>query len=392
MTVHATSLSVYRGQSRSGDGEGPGQAILRGEQYLHVDRELYESELLDAIRSWMTLDSDPLDHQRLNDRLESWSLFSLRDYLFVVRLVSAGRYDQRAAYFSHARVWKRSSLPRTFDPGLNLGRETAFAQPWRDQDAVPPEALETLSSLVRPQQIKEEAETASLFLAHLFQTMTQQSALIITAPVAEFASGSALHALVSFARGGLPAEVRDPCRIRVYSRIPDKFLRHLGTHLLVVPEPAAADAVAARSSATLLDRRGNKVMGKDLDPRFLDYARWVVERATALPDGLAQFSARYAFRPHEFAPGESARASVQITYNVASALTAGEHKALMTYLPSAATAFGPGLDWNRFIADDAWQQFPRELLLDRLLSSSDAAAEGERELLRTIAAKASRLG
>src|SRR6185436_85611 len=163
------SLSVYRGQSRSGEGEGPDRAVLHGEQYLQVSPALYNAELLDAIRPWMTLDSDPADHQRLNDHLEAWSLFTAGEYLFVVRLVSAGTYDRRAAYFAHGRAWNAKRLSPVFDAGLYLGCADAFDQPWRD--APPASPAPDDAAPLWPEQVKAEPETAARFLGHLFQAM-----------------------------------------------------------------------------------------------------------------------------------------------------------------------------------------------------------------------------
>jgi hypothetical protein len=387
-SVQTSSLSVYRGQSRAGQGEGPGKTILHGEQYMRVDPELYRAELLDTIRPWMTLDSDPADHQRLNDNLEAWSLFPAGDYLFVVQLVSAGTYDRRAAYFAHGRAWKARDLSPGVDPGLHLGRSEAFDPPWRD-DAPAARAPETIPILVRPEQVSAEQKTATLFLGHLLQALAGSQPLIIAAPVAEFASRSPLHALVSFCRAGLPAALRRECRIRVYSRFPDLFLRHLNANLLVIPEDAATAALTARPGATLLDRQGRKLAGKDLSVAAEAYAAAVVERAIGIPEGLPHFSERLGDRTPDD-PRE-----IQITYNVAFAMSgATERRAelLQRYLPRAAEKLGPGLNWNRLIRPAEWGRFPSDALLDQLLMASAEQSEARRELTSALEDGVSRLG
>lgn len=393
--AQAAPLSVYRGQSRTGVGEGPERTVQHGEQYLWVDSSLYKSEVLDAIRPWMTLDSDPADHQRVNDQLEGWSLFTAVDHLFVVRLASAGTYDRRAAYFAHARAWNIKTLPAGTDPGLYLGRTDAFDQPWLDASRAGSASADSVA--LWPEQVKAEPETAARFLGHLFQTLADNNGnpLIVAAPVSAFVSRGALHGLVCFTRGGLPAKFRQICRIRIYSRMPELFVRHLGANFVVVPEEAASAALTARPTATLLDRQGQKIAGKELDARALDYAAGVVERALAIPDGLPLFSERFQRRtPPAALPSSADTRTIQITYNVAFALGGPLERrgdVIQKYLPRAAAKLGPGLDWNRLIGD-AWPHFPRHALLDELLTDSRDLSEGRLEFLRAVEEGAARLG
>lgn len=388
LVAQPASLSVYRGQSRTGQGEGPGKTVLHGEQYMRVDPPLFHPDLLDAIRPWMTLDSDPADHQRLNDQLEGWSLFPAGEYLFVVRLVSAGVYDRRAAYFAHGRAWKRDALTFGFDAGLHLGRSDAFDSPWREERPAAA-SFEDVPAVVRIEQIAGESQTAARFLGHLMQALTESYQLIIAAPVADFASRGALHALIGMSRAALPAALQRGCRIRVYSRFPELFLRHLGANLVVVPEEAASDALTARPTATLIDRQGRKISGKEVGERMLSYATAVIERAIAIPEGLPFFSARM-----RDGFGGDARA-VQITYNLAFAFAGSDERkteVLRRYLPRAAEKLGPGLPWSDLIGREEWSGFPREALLDELLTDPGTLSEGRRELLRAAENGASHLG
>jgi len=396
--VHSApnSLSVYRGQSRRGIGEGPEAPVAQGEQYLAASPALAkDADLLEAIRPWMSLDSDPEDHRRLSDRLEAWSCFRYRDLRFVVRLVSAGVYDRRAAYFSHGRTWPVEAGDPGFDPGLLLGRSEAFESPWRDDDPgqrVP----EPFPALVRPDQIAAEPETAKLFLAHFLQSCARQRPLIVACPVAEFAAGAPLHALVSLARGALPADFRSQSRIRVYTRTPELFLREPGAALIVVPDEIAGRALGARREATLIDRRGKALAGETLQATALAYAEAVIERVLRIPDGLTLFTER--LRDHRSRPGlpdEREVRAIQVTYNLAVALAGSPEERgdlLRSYLPRIANKLGTDLDWPRLITPEDWQAFPRETVLELLLMDSQSLSGGFRELHKAVEQSALRLG
>lgn len=392
------SLSVYRGQSRRGIGEGPGKPISHGEQYLAVSQSLAsDGDLLDAIRHWMTLDSDPADHQRLQDRLESWSCFNVRNFRCVVRLVPAGIYDRRAAYFAHGRAWTLDQLEAGCDPGLHLGRSEEFEQPWRDDDPGKHVDKEPFPELVRPRQIAEEAQTAARFLAHLYQSCARSRPLIIAAPVSAFEAGSSLHALVSFARGALPRELRDRCSVRVYTRTPDLFLGQLKARLVVVPEDVAGNALAVRRDASLLDREGNPLAGGAPEAAALAYAEAVVERAVKIPEGLPLFSERFQARHvRNGLPDTEDVRTIQITYNLAVALAGTDEERsdfLRGYLPRVAQKLGPGVSWGRLIEPAEWSTFPQNAVLDLILRDcSEEQHAPVRELQRAAEEAAARLG
>jgi len=388
------SLSVYRGQSRRGIGEGPGSSTAHGEQYLGATPPLdQDSGLLEAIRPWMTLDSDPADHQRLNDRLEAWSLFCHRDRQFVVRLVSAGAYDSRAGYFSHGRSWPLDAGPG-IDPGLCLGRSEAFENPWRDDD--PGRRVdEPVPPFFRPERIAAEPERAAQLLAHLLQCGAHRRPLIIAAPVAEFAAGTPLPGLLSFARGALPADLRKECRVRIYTHTPELFLRTLGANLVVVPEELAGQALKVRREATLVDRQGKLLAGEPLEPVALSYAEAVIERALRIPDGLTAFGERFRDRRSRAGmPEEGDVRAIQVTYNLAVALagSAAERGDLLrSYLPRIAQKLGPEVNWKRLIVPEEWRAFPRESILDLLLLDSAALSPGARSLQKAVESSAAQL-
>lgn len=392
------SLSVYRGQSRRGIGEGPGKPIAHGEQYLAVSQKLaLDGDLLGAIRHWMTLDSDPADHQRLQDRLESWSCFGVRNFRYVVRLTPAGNYDRRAAYFSHGRVWSLDQLDAGCDPGLHLGRSEMFEQPWRDDDQGQRVAKELFPELVRPRQIADETQTAARFLAHLYQSCLRSRPLIIAAPISAFEAGSSLHALVSFARGALPRDLRDRCDVRIYTRTPDLFLGQLKARLVVVPEDVAGSALGVRRDASLLDREGNPLAGGVPELAALAYADAVLERAIKIPEGLALFSRRFQSRRsgNGLPDAEDVR-TVQITYNLGVALAGTDEERsdfLRGYLPKIAQKLGPGVSWERLLEPAEWRTFPQSAVFDLILRDcSEEQHAPVRELQKAAEDAAARLG
>ena len=377
-------------------GEGPGAPVAHGEQYLGAQGALErDGELLAAIRPWMTLDSEPADHLRLEDRLEGWSCFGYRNLQLVARLTSAGYFDRRAAYFTHGRAWQLDGLARGVDPGLHLGRSEAFEAPWRDDDAGE-RVAEPAPALVRPEQIAAEPSVAALFLGHYLQALVGRYPLIIAVPVSDFLAGAPVHALVSFSRGALPADLRINARIRIYSRLPELFLKHLQANLVVVPEEVAGDALGVRRGATLLDRQGVKRAGRDLEPAALAYSEAVVERAIRIPEGLAWFSERFGERRAKPGlPAEREVRTVQIAYNLAYALSGSEGQRadlLRSYLPKAAQRYGPGCDWQFLLDREEWRAFPREALLDLVLLDSAALDPGTRELQVAVEAAVAGFG
>jgi hypothetical protein len=378
--IPPVSLSVYRGLSSKGIGQGPGRPVTRGEQYLEASPQLArDADLLDAIRPWMTLDSDPADHKKLNDRLEAWSCFVQGNLQFVVRLVSAGTFGPRAAYFAHGRAWPLDAGPG-FDPGLHIGRSEAFESPWRDDNPGQrvPEPAPALSGV---DQIKAEPDAAALFLAHLLQSCVRRRPLVVLAPLSDFAMGAPLHSLLSFARGALPADLRQECRVRIYTRIPDSFLRSPGAALIAMPDDMQERVQSVRRDARIIDRQGRALSGEPLEAVALGYGRAVVERAVRIPAGLTRFGER--FRYTGGLPGERDVRAIQITYNLAVAL-AGPAEDLgglvQSYLPQIAHKLGPEVDWQQLITVEEWRAFPLEPVLDLLLMDSRELSPGMREL------------
>lgn len=308
------SLSVYRGQSRSGIGEGPVHPIAQGEQYLDADAPLAnDGALLESLRPWLTLDGSPRDREALGERLEGWSIVDVGDRLFVARLTAAGTYDQRPAYFAHGRAWPVDAVGAAFDPGLHLGDARGFDAPWRERTQRP----QPVEEVPGPPTLREP-ETAAFLLAHLYEARVHRRPVVMAVPLTEFAAGGGLAPLVAFARAALPLALKRTARIRVYTRLADLYLRHLGVQLIVVPEDEATTALAARREATLLDRSARRVDGRTADGGAQDYAVQVVEMYQKFPGALVRFSARSVGLPWgERLPTPAEAAGIRFAYTVA---------------------------------------------------------------------------
>jgi len=363
------SLSLYRGQSRRGIGEGPGRPILQGEQYLAADGELGQNgALLANLVPWMTLDSDPMDHRRLGEQLEGWSCLAQNDFLFVVRLVSAGTFDSRAAYFAHARAWPLRELDWSGDPGALLGRSAAFEGPW--QDGIPGHRSPAPTPAVpRPEQVLAEAAVAETLLAHLYQACLDSRPVIVAVPLEHFCPDSPLAALASFARAALPGPLKVGARLRLYSRFPEVFLRQPGAHLLAVPEETASEALRSHPQAVLLDRDGRRHAGPQPGNAIRHYAALMVRLLDRGSAGVLPTSA--AFTPgRDRLPTAGALAALPARYLLGQARSLGE-EGLLRFLEKdlpllAREASSQPLPWGEILRPEEIAALP-DRILGRLL-------------------------
>ncbi|HBL29422.1 MAG TPA: hypothetical protein DD490_21530, partial [Acidobacteria bacterium] len=391
MSTAPASLSVYRGQQalRGRIGEGGGRLVAQGEQYLDAEPPLdRDADLLDAIRPWMSLDSDPVDHQVLADRLEAWSFFTCGDRQLVARLVSAGIYDRRAAYFAHGRLWPLPAGPG-IDPGLHVGRSEAFEAPWRDDGPRRP-VPEPAPAFLGVEPIKAEPEAASLFLGHLLQSAVRGRPLAVLAPLSDFAVGAPFHKLLSFARGSLPADLRQTTRVRIYTRTPELFLRDSGPALIAVPADMEERVKSFRRDALLIDRQGRALSGEPPDPAALEYARAVVRRAAKTPRSLTRFGERFRDRHPRAAgelPGPRDVLAVPIIYNLADALAGSSEDRtgfVVDFLPQIGPKLGAVVDWQQLLSGEEWRTFPLDPVLELLLQDSQGMPPGMQEIQKAI--------
>ncbi len=282
------SLALFRGQSRHGIGEGPGRPVADGEQYLAAEGPLADdTELLETLRDWMTLDAVTSDHRLLGKDLEAWSCLVTHGFTWVVRLCAAGVFDRRPAYFAHARA-----LPVSPDPGFLLGRSEAFEQPWsegrREEVRIPSPPAPRWA-----EAIAAEPEVATRWLASLYAALATRRSLLVAVPMATFVTGGPIPSLAGFARAALPPLLRATARIRIFTRQPAAFLRQ-GANLLVVPEEVAVQALSHAREALLLDRDGVLRSGPRLSTEVQSYAAAAVELALTNPEALLPFVERHA--------------------------------------------------------------------------------------------------
>lgn len=387
------TFSLYRGQSRTGIGEGPGNPpVPHGEQYLAADGPLAaDGGLLSACRSWMTRDWRVTDEQELGERIEAWSYFRHGPLRLVVRLVAAGVYDRRNAYFAHGRAFRDAEIAGECDPGAYLGRSQAFDEPWRDGQRPAPKGLPPLD-VVRPEQIQQEPEVAAALLAHLYQGLISGYPVVMAVPVSEFVAGSALHALVSFARAALPRELKVDCQLRVFTRLPELFLRHLQANLIVIPEKEAADALVARRDATLLDRRGRSREGRGLSREAAGYAEAVLRRFLAFKGaGLLAFSGAIGtYLPTDRLPSEQEIVRVPALYNflIARADPARLGEWLRCSLLKKVEDHPTGLPWDRLIRSEDWHALSFDDLTEIVLT--EVTGEEARKLVERAEVEARR--
>ncbi|WP_295444210.1 hypothetical protein [uncultured Thiodictyon sp.] len=392
------SYSVCRGQADQGIGEA-GTPIKRGEQYLAADAPLQSNpELLRGIRQWLTLDASPGDHGRLPQRLIGWSCFPAGPYYFVVRLTAAGKYDRRDAYFAHARAWLLSACTGGFDPGLYLGQDAAFLTQAPTPGATPVSADLPPPTVAPLDPILAGKALAISLIAHLFHGMMTGWPVILGVPLTQFTAESPLARIVAFARGALPQRLRQRCRVRVFSRIPESFLG-IGSDpnrtavgaadLLVIPEELAGPALSTvRRRALLLDARGERHDGPAPADGLFDYAQAVIESAQRFPAHLTGFSERFdrLWTDTGAPPGPDLTGWVTLTYNLAVALagTAAHCGSLFANFLLVQARTNPLVPWPTLIRAQDWARFPPDHLIRFILRADDGLTVGERRLQDTL--------
>lgn len=394
------SLSVYRGQAEEGIGEGPGYPISRGEQYLKgTSPELAKDvKLLTAIRPWLTLDSRPQDHRY---KPESWSCFFYENWMFVVRLMVAGIFDDRVAYFSHARAWSLDNCRGEFDPGVYLGCSSVFDMP-SDMGGSAAELQKLLPEVLPAQwlvQLKSEKEVAVRFLGHLLQALEQDYPLLLSVPVGEFATGKPLHTLVSFARAALPVDLKSRCTIRLYTTYdPTQLFEKWKTNLIAVPEDIDREvlnkAFSEELNPTLLDYKGNVKAGQSLQIKAEKYARKIIKGVQQQPKGLLPFSARFGpLHAKGLLTDEDLR-PVQISYDLALAMMGTKEdfndSFWWDYLRAEA-ANAVNLPWELLLDDQDWSWFSPQRLREYILQNPDELSAGEQILQNATTAALVRL-
>ena len=385
----ATSLSVYRGQADSGIGEGINQPVAYGEQYLHGTAvALRNDATLSAIRPWLTLDSTEADHRALNDRLEAWSCFSEGERLFVARL-TATRYNQRIAYFSHGRAWNLADCRSDFDPGVYLGYSDLFDAPAGERGSSDPEQTHMPPSNM-PERwkviVEKEPDTAIAFLGYLLQALFDQSRLLIAAPIHEFHPGSSLFTLVAFARAALPADQKYACNIRIYARQFQLFTGRVNSQLIIFPEDRAHEALRTFQGAILLNHRGELKNGSPLTDGARDYAERVIECFLNRTEGLLPFSAFFVDNRRDAVVSLASDGnihSILFGYQLATDLIS-DNPDYAKILGDLKRIGSTNTHWRELLTPQDWAKFPEALLEDFILEIPDSLSPGERALQEVV--------
>jgi len=385
------SFSIYRGQAGSGKGEGPGVVVPFGEQYLDAAAELWDRDLSDSMRSWLTLDGRAEDYSLLGDTMEAWSYFPCdgagTSWRVVARLARDGVYDRRPAYFAHGRAWKAADCTFDNDPGTLIG-SSAFSPPWREQ------RLDFAEAPIKPDVMQwrallenaDERVAAVNYLAALYYGRTESIPIAVTVEPKEFLAGGAIHKLIAFARAALPWEVKLNSRIRIYTSLPSTFLRQLKADLIAIPQDLARAAFDANPAVLLLDRLGKNYSGTPISATaagaFCEgYAERVVDRFLDTPpavfvSALLPFSARVTPVIGTKTSGAALLSAVSNLYDlVAVGTDQNQIDQLFPFLFKNANRNNEGVQpWNLLISPQQWAA-ASELVIESMCGLSAVTAD-----------------
>lgn len=388
------SYSIFRGHSKQGMAEDAVGIAGYREQDIAADGPFADQGTRRRLRDWMTFDTGAADFGRTGGKLEGWSCFPFDGYYVTVHLGFGRRspHDPRPGYFAHARAWPRDADDAHFDPGLYLGNPAAFDEPWADNER-PAANLLPSPVLTGLDHLKASGNLAPLLLGYLFQGMLEDYPLIVSAPLDELTVGGRMASLAAFARGALPARLRQRCSVIVFTRTPQRFIGSAASNslsiranLLVVPEDEATDALASDRRAVLLSARGTKLQGPELAPWLWDYARAVSSETLQFPRGLSAFTHR--FDNHVEHPRDySDRARwVALIYRLAVAESAPKEQAASLYaslfsnflLKKASEE--PDIPWRTLISPAEWNRFPTDAIARFVLQSKSELTPGAQQL------------
>lgn len=375
------SRSIYRGYTDNGIGLGVGFPIAYGEQYLQgTDASLTTPSFLRPLVPWLTLSVQASEKQ-----LEAWSCFSQGDSVVIARLVSVENYKNRDAYFSHARVWE-GQIP--FDAAIYLGQSECFDNTQKDIGTAsclsPKDIIESWVNLLNNDSKKDIAINV---IAHLYQALAQGYPLLIAARIDEFKAGSELFKYIAFARCALPATVKQPCNIRLFTR--DLVANQDPPHLTLIPDDYTYQALQKLPNAALLNSQGKQQADRrgewQLDARFEDYASYIVDLFCKKSHGLLPYS-KFLQRDSlkqmlkEATDSEWVYPCYAAAWYLAHNFTQETANDLFSQMRDPGYSDYPWFKLLPAFTEDEWKKFPKKTLFDFVLENPDDLSEADKNL------------
>lgn len=334
-------------------------------------------DVVAALARW--LQPDP--NQPVSTEYLGWACFPAGDYYWVGCCRGAGGSPELGLTVNVAG-WPLDGCDETFDPGAYLGNLVAVTSglPARVGWETPPAASDgPLHSL------------AVELLTHLVDGMVRSCPVLVATATELLSPGPNLDFLVTaaaFARAGLPARLRQRCRVRIPSQSPGRFLGAEGADLLVIPADQTEPSLTACRDATVLDRRGVRLAGSEPGPTARTYALAVWDAATRFPHGLTAFGERFdRLWDGAWPLPQSLVDLISTVFKLGVALHGSpQQRANLFANHLIERARDSELPWRLLISDDEWRTFPEDRSTAYLLRDPGGLTAGELALQRAIEA------
>jgi len=308
-----------------------------------------------------------------------WACLPAGDYYWVGCCRGAGGSPQKGVTVN-AAGWPLDGCDETFDPGTYLGNLAAVTSgtPARVGWETPPVSADG-----------PWRNLAVELLTHLVDGMVRGCPVLVATATELLPPGPNLDFLVTaaaFARAGLPARLRQRCRVRIPSQSPGRFLGAEGADLLVIPAAQTEPTLTACRDATILDRRGVRLAGSEPAPTVRMYALAVWDAATRFPHGLTAFGERFdRLWDGAWPLPQSLVDLISTVFKLGVALHGSpEQRANLFANHLIERARGSELPWRLLIRDDEWRTFPQDRLTAYFLREPGGLTAGELALQRAI--------
>ena len=267
-----------------------------------------------------------------------------------------------------------------------IGRSDAFEAPWRSRRAQVPAA-----GALRPRWSRRPNRRFPPPCSRICIKPASTNAQVLLAVLPRSSCGGAIHALVSF-RAALPLALKRDCRLRIYTQLTtDLYTTDLAADLVVLPEDAAANALAARRDATLLDRTGGKIAGRAAADPYLKYAEAAVHWASENPESLLRFAERVDRRSWSLG-GPTVEQATELPFIYTVAAKVGDQHELDDFVRSlynTLEARPVAVAWHELVTPADLAQCSDMLLVDLTLTDP-GTADGQRLQHMAAAAAAAR--